>query len=163
MLDALDPALPAHPFIALAPQRRVRSLAAFKSGPAALEAALGVSLPATPKRLSHQGADIIWNGPGQWLVLGELDLPTGLAAITAQSDGLCLLSLSGPHQIEILKKLLPIDIARFAPDDVAITLAGHIGVRVWREGEHFILACLRSYAGALHHALMQAAEHSGRG
>ncbi|WBO60669.1 hypothetical protein GT370_07860 [Acidocella sp. MX-AZ03] len=62
-----------------------------------------------------------------------------------------------------MKKLLPIDIARFAPDDVAITLAAHIGVRVWREGEHFILACLRSYAGALHHALMQAAEHSGRG
>ncbi|WBO60670.1 hypothetical protein GT370_07865 [Acidocella sp. MX-AZ03] len=87
MLDALDPALPAHPFIALAPQRRVRSLAAFKSGPAALEAALGVSLPATPKRLSHQGADIIWNGPGQWLVLGELDLPPALPPLPRNRTG----------------------------------------------------------------------------
>jgi sarcosine oxidase subunit gamma len=165
MLDAVFPVLAPHPFIGLVPERRIRSVAAYKTTLPALEAALGLSLPATPKRMTHNGADILWNGPRQWLVLGTLDLPTAHAAITEQTDGLSLLSVSGPHAIEILKRILPIDIARFAADDVAITIAAHIGVRVWREGEGFILACFRSLAGALHHALVEAAEtfHTGRG
>ncbi len=67
--------------------------------------------------------------------------------------------------MEILKKLLPIDIERFAPDDVAITIAAHIGVRVWREGDAYVLACFRSFAVALHHALAEAAAEfsPGRG
>ncbi len=160
MLDAIGPAFAPHPFISLGAPRRIRSLAAYKGQLPALEAAMGVALPATPKRIAHQGAEILWNGPGQWLVLGELDLPAALAAITEQTDGLYLLCVSGPHAVEILKKLLPIDIARFGEDDVAITIAAHIGVRVWREQGHFTLACFRSFADALHHALLQAAETS---
>ena len=164
MLDAVVLAFAPHPFIGTVPVRRIRSLAAYKGTLPALEAAMGVTLPAAPKRIAHQGADILWNGPGQWLVLGELDLPAAHAAITEQTDGLCLLSLSGPHAVEILKRLLPIDIARFGADEVAITSAAHIGVRVWRENENFILACFRSFGGALHHAIMQAADiFTGRG
>ncbi|MGE4481255.1 sarcosine oxidase subunit gamma [Acidocella sp.] len=164
MLDAAIPAFAPHPFIGVAPWRRIRSLAVYKTTRPALEAALGVVLPATPKRLSLGDADILWNGPGQWLVLGELDMPETLAAVTEQTDGLCLLTLSGPHAVEVLKRLLPIDIACFAEDDVAITTAAHIGVRVWREGAVFNLACFRSFAGALHHALAQAAQSfPGRG
>jgi heterotetrameric sarcosine oxidase gamma subunit len=164
MLDVSLPTLVAHPFIGTLPAQRVRSLAAYKTTLPALEAALGVTLPATPKRISHQGAEILWNGPRQWLVLGEIELPPEYAAITEQTDGLCLLSVFGPHAVEILKKLLSIDIARFAVDDVAITSAAHIGVRVWRENENFILACFRSFGEALHHTLMQASEtFAGRG
>lgn len=163
MLDAVFPVFAAHPVIGLLPERRIRSLAAYKTTRPALEAALGVALPATPKRIAHGGADILWNGPGQWLVLGELELPASLAAITEQTDGLCLFSVSGPNAMAVLKKILPIDIARFAEDEVAITLAAHIGVRVWCEGGGFILACFRSLAEALHHALMQAAETSNTG
>ncbi|MDE1907684.1 MAG: hypothetical protein KGH75_14670, partial [Rhodospirillales bacterium] len=94
MLD--ETALAPHPFIGMAPPRRIRSLAAHKTTLPALETAMGVALPATPKRITHQGAEILWNGPRQWLVLGELALPAELAAITEQTDGLCLLSLSGP-------------------------------------------------------------------
>ncbi|MDE2390804.1 MAG: hypothetical protein KGL65_04265 [Rhodospirillales bacterium] len=155
MLD--ETALAPHPFIGIARPRRIRSLAAYKQTLPALEAVIGVTLPTTPKRITHQGAEILWNGPRQWLVLGELALPAELAAITEQTDGLCLLSLSGPHAIEILKRLLSIDIARFGADEVAITSAAHIGVRVWREDGNFVLACFRSFGAALHHALMQAA------
>lgn len=165
MLDAVFPAFAPHPIIGTLPTQRIRSLAAYKTTLPALEAALGVTLPATPKRIAHRGAEILWNGPRQWLVLGELDLPAGLAAITEQTDGLSLLSITGPHAVEILKKLLPIDIARFAEDDVAITLAAHIGVRVWRQGDIYVLVCFRSLAEALHHALMEAAKifDTGRG
>lgn len=164
MLDAAVPAFAPHPFIGTVPARRIRSLAAYKTTLPALEAAMGVTLPATPKRILHHGAEVLWNGPRQWLVLGELELPAALAAITEQTDGLCLFSLSGPHAVEILKRLLPIDIARFGADEVAITSAAHIGVRVWREDENFILACFRSLGEALHHAIMQAADiFTGRG
>ncbi|GAN81486.1 sarcosine oxidase subunit gamma [Acidocella aminolytica] len=164
MLDAVVPAFAPHPFISLAAPRRIRSLAAYKSTLPALEAALGIKLPTGPKRVGHQGAEILWNGPRQWLVMGELDLPAEHAAVTEQTDGLCLLTLSGPYAVEILKKVLRIDIARFAADEVAITTAAHISVRVWREGENFILACFRSFGEALHHALMQASETlTGRG
>ncbi len=165
MLDAQLPAFAPHPFIGIVPVQRIRSLAAYKATLPALEAALGGSLPAMPKRIEFGGSKILWNGPRQWLVLGELDLPGQHAAVTEQTDGLSLLSVSGPHAIEILKKLLPIDIAQFAEDEVAITIAAHIGVRVWREGDLFILACFRSLAQALHHALMEASEtfNTGRG
>ncbi len=165
MLDVSRPAVAPHPFIGTLPVRRIRSLAAYKTTLPALEAALGVPLPATPKRIELGGATILWNGPRQWLVLGELALPARHAAITEQTDGLALFFVSGPHAVEILKKLLPIDIARFAEDEVAITLAAHIGVRVWREGGNFILACFRSLAEALQHALMEASAtfNTGRG
>ncbi len=156
MLD--ETALAPHPFIGMAPPRRIRSLAAYNATLPALQAAMGGALPATPKRITHQGAEILWNGPRQWLVLGELTLPAEFAAITEQTDGLCLLSLSGPHAVEILKRLLSIDIARFGADEVAITSAAHIGVRVWREDGNFVLACFRSFGEALHHALVQAAD-----
>ena len=103
--------------------------------------------------------------PRQWLVLGELALPARHAAVTEQTNGLAMLTVCGPHAVEILQKRLSIDIARFAGDEAAITLAAHIGGRVWREGEIFILACFRSLAEALHHALMEAAAtfNTGRG
>ena len=153
-----ETALAPHPFIGIPPARRIRSMAAYKTTLPALESAMGVTLPATPKRIAHEGAAILWNGPRQWLVLGEMALPAHLAAITEQTDGLCLLNLSGPHAVEILKRLLPIDITRFTTDQVAITSAAHIGVRVWHEDGNFVLACFRSFGGALHHALMQAAD-----
>jgi heterotetrameric sarcosine oxidase gamma subunit len=56
---------------------------------------------------------------------------------------------------------VPIDLDErvFPPDAVALTLAAHIGVRLWREADGaFALACLRSFAHPLHHALQQAGE-----
>jgi len=111
---------------------------------------------------------IIWNGPNSWLVLdedaGPLAARTG-GAVVEQSDGLFLFAVSGPFAREILKRLVSIDLreAVFAPDAVAITHAAHIGVRIWREGDAFILACFRSFAPALYHALAEAENAAARG
>ncbi len=156
MLDVSLPALAATAHVSPLPIRSIASLASRKK--------LGLELPGAGKRRGN----ILWNGPNSWLFLdtsaAELAAQTS-AAVTDQSDGLFSFAVTGPHAVDILKKLLPIDIERFAPDDVAITTAAHIGVRAWREGDAYILACFRSFAVALQHALGEAAAEfsSGRG
>lgn len=149
MLDASLPALSSTAAITPLPPRRICSLASPTAE----------ALP-LPKAGLRQG-NVIWNGPNSWLVLDE-DAPT-LAArsggnVTDQSDGLFLFAISGPHAREILKRLIPIDLreTHFEPDAAAITHAAHIGVRIWREDDAFILACFRSFAPSLHHALVEA-------
>jgi|GEM_PF-2870802 heterotetrameric sarcosine oxidase gamma subunit len=168
MLDVSLPALAASDCFRPMPLRQIFSLAAFRTTRPALEAALGLELPSTPCRVVHGGSVYLWNGPNAWLVIGGdtiAEKTAGIAAVTDQSDGLFLFALSGPHAVRILKKLVPIDVESFAPDEVAITLAAHMGVRLWREGDDFILACFRGFAGALHHALAEAAQEflPGRG
>jgi heterotetrameric sarcosine oxidase gamma subunit len=155
MLDASLPALTATSAITPLPPRRICSLASPREG---------LTLPTAGKRRGN----IIWNGPNAWLVLDEdavaLATRTG-GAVAEQSDGLFLFAISGPQAREILKRLVPIDLREtaFAPDAAAITHAAHIGVRIWREGDAFILACFRSFASSLHHALAEAEDSAARG
>jgi sarcosine oxidase subunit gamma len=151
MLEAFEPVLPR-----AMPHRRIFSIAVFRGREAALNAALGVELPVTPRRVG----DYLWSGPGTWLALAEPPDLAGIAAVTEQGDGLFCFAVHGTHARMALAKLVPIDLheSAFAPDAVALTLAGHIGVRIWREGEAFVLACFRSFAGALSDALEAACE-----
>ena len=155
MLDTSFPALTATSAITPLTPRRICSLAS--------PTAAGLALP----KAGLRDGDTIWNGPNSWLVLDEeaaaLAVRTG-GAVVEQSDGLFLFSVAGPQAREILKRLVPIDLREtsFAPDAVAITHAAHIGVRIWREADAFILACFRSFAPSLHHALVEA-EDSVRG
>jgi heterotetrameric sarcosine oxidase gamma subunit len=151
MLDASFPVLAATAAITPLGPRRICSLAAPKVE--------GLDLP----KAGLRAGGVIWNGPGSWLVLEEeaadLAARTG-GRVTDQSDGLFLFSISGPLAREILKRLVPVDVreGQFGADAAAITHAAHIGVRIWREGEAFILACFRSFAPSLHHALVEAEE-----
>jgi heterotetrameric sarcosine oxidase gamma subunit len=154
MLDPSFPALAATSAITPLPLRRICSLASPTAG-------------GLPKAGLRDG-NTLWNGPNSWLVLDEdantLAARTG-GAVVEQSDGLFLFAVAGPSAGEILKRLVPIDLyeAEFAPDAVAITHAAHIGVRIWREEQKFILACFRSFAPSLHHALLEAEESVARG
>jgi heterotetrameric sarcosine oxidase gamma subunit len=156
MLDASSPPLAATDAIIPLPPRRICSLAS--------PAREGLDLPKAGQRRGN----IIWNGPNSWLVLDEdaaaLAARTG-GAVTEQSDGLFLFAISGPQAREILKRLVPIDLRErhFAADATAITHAAHIGVRIWREEQKFVLACFRSFAPSLHHALVEAEEAVARG
>jgi sarcosine oxidase subunit gamma len=156
MLEAFEPALPAHPMLHRLPARPMFSIAVFHGREAALNEALGVTLPVTPR----QAGGFLWAGPGAWLALHPPPDLSGIAAVTAQGDGLCGIAVTGADARAALAKLLPIDLHEdaFPPDAVAITLAGHIGVRVWRDGDAFVLACFRSFAGALYEALVLACQ-----
>lgn len=156
MLDETFPALAATSAVTPLPPRRISSLSSPTAG--------GLMLPQAGLRREN----MLWNGPNSWLVLDEdalaLAARTG-GAVVEQSDGLFLFSVSGPHAREILKRLVPIDLREqiFAPEAVAITHAAHIGVRIWREEEGFVLACFRSFAPSLHHALVEAEDSVARG
>jgi sarcosine oxidase subunit gamma len=163
MLDAAQPSLSPTASVHLPAPRTLLSLAAYKGQRAALSEALGVALPTTPRRIVHNGTAYLWTGPDSWLAISEtpaLDLSAAAphAALTDQSDGHILLRVTGAHPRAILAKLVPLDLdpRAFPEDAVALTLAAQIGVKLWREGEDFLLACFRSFAGALHHALLEA-------
>jgi len=156
MLDSSFPALGPTSAIVPLPPRRICSLAS--------PTASGLMLPKAGARRGN----IIWNGPNSWLVFDEdavvLAARTG-GAVVEQSDGLFLFAVSGPQAREILKRLVSIDLRDeyFAHDAAAITHAAHIGVRIWREDDAFILACFRSFALSLHHALAEAEASVARG
>jgi sarcosine oxidase subunit gamma len=162
MLDAQFPAIETNEFIALVPQCSIVSIAAFDG------AALGLALPTTPRRIAHDGITYLWSGPSTWLALGDDPAlesritaeVAGKAAVTDQSDGRVILTVSGPQAAAILAKLVPIDLhpTAFPPDATALTLAGPITVQIWRREAVFHLACFRSFAESLAHALLQASQ-----
>jgi len=161
MLEAQVLQLPASEAVVAAPFRSIVSLA----GPVA---GLGATLPAPGRAVRHDGVLYLWAGMETWLAMADdpgledkLRVAAPDAAVTDQSDGKAILLVYGPRAKKILAKLLPIDLKTFEEDATALTLAGHIPVQIWREGETFALACFRSYAESLHHALVRA--ETGRG
>lgn len=169
MLEALPVPFGATGAIAPAPARRIFSVSAFSGRKAQLETALGIMLPAANRTLAEEGATWLWSGPSTWLVMGEARLENRVAsaapyaAVTDQSDGRAIFFVSGPRCRGMLEKLVPIDLhaVEFSAGHTALTLAGHIPVQIWREDDIFALSCFRSFAAALHHALIQAETAGG--
>jgi methylglutamate dehydrogenase subunit D len=167
--------------VELARPRGMASIALFGENLLQVQEALGVALPWAGRMKTAGDMILLWSGPASWLALSNDDDPAfsakltgklaGLAAVTDQGDGRAIFSVRGPAARDALAKLLPIDLHRagFAEDATALTLAGHIGVQIWRSGEDcFELACFRSYAEALYAALREAAREfevidAGRG
>lgn len=128
-----------------------------------LERILGVGLPGSPSIVFGQEHDLIWVGPGQWLLraasrdgftelLGEI---SPRAAISDQSDGRVALRLTGPHVRDVLAKGVMLDLhpAAFAVGDAASTSIAYVGVQLWRlpdgpDGAVFELMAPRSMAGS---------------
>jgi sarcosine oxidase subunit gamma len=122
-----------------------------------------IDLPTSPCVASGRGMSFVWSGPGRWLALarespeqfqGQLQHALGrVCAICDQSDGRILLDLSGPRVLETLAKGVPVDLhpSRFPPGAVALTVASHVGVQLWRsqfETETYHLLIARSYFGS---------------
>lgn len=162
MLEAETFAFAATPMISAAPIRTLTSIDAFRGAIPVLESVLGVVLPTTPVRIAVDDGLYLWSGPNSWLAVGAA--PAALApispyaAITDQTDGRAVFYVAGPNAPEALAKLVPIDLHEsvFPPNGTALTLAGHIPVQLWREGEVFALACFRSFAHSLYESLTEA-------
>ena len=140
---------------------------------------LRLALPTKPRRVAGGTAEVLWSGPGQWLVmdhgaggperLAKLSLAlAGVAASIDQSDARVVLRLSGPQARRVLMKLIGIDVhpSAFAVDDVAMTPIAHIAGHVWRRADvdgapEFDIAGPRSMAGNLWHAVVAASSEYG--
>jgi sarcosine oxidase subunit gamma len=168
MLEAEMLDMPGTRLVRLAPPRNIVSIAAFAGTLPPLQAALGVALPQTPRRVAAAGVTYLWSGPASWLAIADDPALAprlaarlqNLAAVTDQSDGRVTLSVSGPGAREILAKLVPVDLhpGEFPADATALTLAGHVAVLLWQdEAGDFQLACFRSFAESLYHSLAEAA------
>ena len=166
MLDPAPELLPATAMLQPLGYVPMLSLAVFAGQYAPLCAALGVTLPTSPRRTRAAQTSYLWSGPGAWLVLPPnvatsaqiFEAAAPFAAVTQQGDGHFLVRVMGPNARAGLARLMPIDLHEnaFPPDDVALTLAAHIGVKIWRESDDFVLARVRSLGGSLYHALQEA-------
>ena len=153
--------------VALAPRRGQHNDLAAR-----LRSTFGVSLPDPGRAIvGRAGVAVLWGGLGQYLVLlpaGGLHAAARLAeaighagAVTALAGARTLVTIGGPDATEALSRLVPIDLdtEAFPPGSVAHTLAGHIGVLVWRREDDVVLGCYRSFGAELWHACLAA----GRG
>jgi sarcosine oxidase subunit gamma len=86
---------------------------------------------------------------------------TGLAAVTAQGDGIAALEVRGAAAEAVLARLVPMDLraAVFPVGRTARTLVNHMAAQVTRVGENaFEIMVMRSMARTLVHELREAAE-----
>ncbi|WP_429820345.1 sarcosine oxidase subunit gamma [Ensifer sp. B1-9] len=110
-----------------------------------------------------------FSGPGEWLVVSEVEAPSGLvrhleelcggrAYVVDQSDGRAVFRLAGPNARTILAKGIGLDLhpAVFPLGGSANVLCGHIPVNLARtEEDAFELIVARSYAESLFDDLMR--------
>lgn len=127
----------------------------------ALTEHFGLALPKPGRASLRDGISVLWSGPDRFLVLQEdprtaraeaLDTALrDLAHVVEASSSRTIFSLAGDSAAEALSRLLPIDLhpRAFPPGSVALTLANHTDVQVWRTESAFRMACATSFAGSL--------------
>lgn len=134
---------------------------------AALAAALqehhGVGWPAPNRTTGGDQARCIWFGRGEALLIGPAPAAAlaDHAAVVDQSDGWAAFSLKGEDAVDVLARLVPVDLrARaFATGETRRTLLGHMTVSITRTGaEEFLILGFRSMAQTLVHEVSQAME-----
>lgn len=141
------------------------AVASFKGQEAAVSAALtkalGVGFPPPNRALSKGGVRAVWAGAGRALVMGgDLSDLTGLAAVTAQGDGIAAVRIDGADAEAVLARLVPIDLRAgvFKRGHTARTLVNHMTANVTRLGPtSFEVMVMRSMARTLVHDLTEAA------
>jgi methylglutamate dehydrogenase subunit D len=140
----------------------------------AMRAEWRLALPLVPRYVEGHGLAAVWAGPQRWILLAEADADllaclharmAGLASVTEQGDGRCVLRVNGPCAQASLAKLLPIDLhpRTFSEGDTALTVAAHMHVHLWQIDARptYDLAVSRSYAVSFFAALTAAAAEFG--
>jgi methylglutamate dehydrogenase subunit D len=142
----------------------------------AAEAAFGIALPATPRRVEAGGIAFLWTGPARWLAIAQ-DRPSedlaetaarvfsSLASIAEQGDGRAIIRVGGPRARDALAKILGIDLhpRAFRPGDAAVTGAAHLELQLWQLDDKpcYEIALLRGFAESFWHWLLASAADYG--
>lgn len=101
--------------LAEAPVARITSIAPFPGRMEQVNAALaglGLTFPAPNAQVAQGGNRLIWTGRETAFLIGA-EAPAALAevaALTDQSDGWAILTLSGPLAVEALMRPVPLDL-----------------------------------------------------
>lgn len=148
----------------------IHSIAAFPGREKALDQSLGTlglgfplpnrwvqqTLPDN-KASDETGARMVWAGRDQAFLFGAVppaDLP---AAVTDQSDGWVILTLTGPEARAVLFRLVPLDLRHLGPGDCARSALNHMPLLLIVEAaDRFRLLTFRSMARTAWHELHEA-------
>jgi heterotetrameric sarcosine oxidase gamma subunit len=132
-----------------------------------------IELPQKPRRAFAGDVALAGIGPGAWLAIHNdagnafsvsLRKTLGdLASVCDQSDGYVVLRVSGRRIREAMTRFVPIDFhpRAFKSGDVAVTVAAHVAVTLWRldddadGSEMFEIAVLRSFFESFSRALCE--------
>ena len=151
-----------------------------------LQERFGIALPMTAQRgedgekggtgAGPETLRFIWAGPGRWLAVTSTQTSAELeaalrsalsdaASVVTQTDGRCVLYVSGPRAREMLSQGVPVDIDPrvFGPGHAALTLAGHVNVHLWQldPAPAYAFAVPRSFAASFCEWLFAAAAKYG--
>ncbi len=130
---------------------------------AALEAAHGMAAPKPNRATGKEGARCLWFGLREVLLVG----PTPEAALAGQaamvdvSDGWATVSLSGAGSVDVLARLVPVDLREgsFKRGHSVRTQVLHMSASITRTGkDSFLILVFRSMAATLVHDMKQAME-----
>lgn len=135
----------------------------------ALQAAIGLDVPAQRRITLADGRGVAWMAPDELLLLTPPEATARtLAALTEATAGSfataadvssarAAFRLTGPRADETVMKLAPVDLARLEPGEIRRTRAAQIAVALWRDGDGLTVLCFRSVADYLAEALSTAA------
>jgi heterotetrameric sarcosine oxidase gamma subunit len=137
----------------------ITSLAIFPGGAKAVAKALkglGLAFPDPNRFIEKKGARIVWTGRDQAFLTGA-DCPAlDAAAVTDQSDGWAVIGVSGPGAVDVLARLVPVDL-RLAACPVGTALRSqlnHLNAVILRTGDYaFEIMVFRSMARTTWHEL----------
>ncbi|WP_104493271.1 sarcosine oxidase subunit gamma [Paracoccus denitrificans] len=127
--------------------------------------------PSRPGAVSGKGVTLIWSGPDQFLVFapqGEgklmeriVDAFAGIASLSDQSDGRCVLRISGQRSVQAMAKFLSIDFhdGVFLVGAAATTSLDHTAANIWRSPDApggapvYHIAVFTSFADSLYRVI----------
>ena len=135
------------------------SVMPYRGREGAVARALPCGWPEPGRVAEGGGARAIWFGREAAMVTGARpEALDGLAAVTDQADAWVVVRLDGPAALDVLARLVPIDLREraFPQGSAARTLLGHMSVGVLRAGDAFDILAFRSMAGTLAHELGRA-------
>jgi heterotetrameric sarcosine oxidase gamma subunit len=135
------------------------SLAVYPGGTKAVAKGLktlGLAMPEPGTFVEKKGARIVWTGREQAFLVGvEVPALEG-ASVTDQTDGWSVLSLSGQAAVDVLARLVPMDLrlGSFPVGRVVRTQLNHMNVVILRVGDYaFEIMGFRSMARTAWHEL----------
>lgn len=135
----------------------ITSIAVFPGGAKAVAKGLkvlGLAMPEPNTFVEKKGARIVWTGRDQAFLIGVAAPGLEAAAVTDQTDGWAVLSVSGAGVADVLARWVPVDVrlAAFPVGRAVRTQLNHMNVVILRSGDHaFEIIVFRSMARTAWH------------
>ena len=139
----------------------------------------GIEPPRAPSAAVGRNATLIWSGPDQFIAFSARQADgqfaeaaeafAGIASLSDQSDGRCLIRIGGPRARQALAKFCSLDLddKAFALDAAATTSIDHTAMNIWRGADGtdghavFNMLVFTSFADSLWHTILESSLEYG--